>query len=83
MRLLRRDWTTAPDGRVNSSPEFLRLVAEVERLIKGSAHSLLNGRADQTARLILAQLAHVHGLRPGRLEKAKPRALRAGRIEAP
>lgn len=58
-----RDWTMDGD-RTNSSALFLRLVREVERLIRSSAHELISGRADQTARLIVAQLAHVHGLAP-------------------
>lgn len=56
------DWT-CKDGRANSSDEYLRLVAEVEQLIRRSAHSLIAGRAQDVAGLIMAQLAHVHGLR--------------------
>lgn len=60
-----RDWTVDPlTGRSNSSPEFEHLVGEVTRLIRDEAHALLSGRADMTAALILAQLAHVHGLAP-------------------
>ena len=61
----RADWT-AQDGRTNSSPEFLRLCRVVERLIRDDAHRLIAGHADATARLIVAQLAHVQGLRPRR-----------------
>lgn len=58
-----QDWTA--EGTVaNSSEEFLRLCAEVERLIRGDAHMLISGRADATARLIMANLAHEHGLAP-------------------
>lgn len=57
------DWT-AEDGRTNSSSKYLLLVAHVEALIRGDAHNLLNGRADATARLVVSQLAHVHGLHP-------------------
>jgi hypothetical protein len=57
------DWT-AQDGRSNSSPEFNRLTEEVARLIRDSAHDLIAGRADRVAELIMAQLAHKHGLAP-------------------
>lgn len=58
------DWTCDSDGRTNSSEQFTRLVREVERLIRGDAHKLIAGRADMTAQLIMAQLAHKHGLVP-------------------
>ena len=57
------DWT-AKNGKSNSSDEYLRLVAEVERLIRDDAHMLISGKADKTAGLIMAQLAHKHGLAP-------------------
>jgi hypothetical protein len=59
------DWTRDEmTGRSNSSPLFCFLVEEVERLIKDDAHALIRGRADKTARLIMAHLAHEHGLAP-------------------
>lgn len=57
------DWTSK-DGVSNSSDEFLHLVDVVERLIRSDAHMLISGRADRTAGLIMAQLAHIHGLAP-------------------
>ena len=64
-RMWVRDWTDHPKtGHTNSSPKFEELVKEVTRLIRADAHSLLAGHADMTARLIMAQLAHVHGLGP-------------------
>lgn len=65
----RGDWTAA-HGRSNSSALYLKIVAEVERMIRDSAYHLLAGRAEMTARLIVSQLAHKHGLRP----PTKPRA---------
>lgn len=65
-----RDWTQDETGRSNSSRTFVRLQGEIARLIKADAHALLAGRADVTAGLILAQLAHVHGLRPGKVRAA-------------
>lgn len=59
------DWTADGQGFTNSSPVYVDLVAAVEGLIRRSAHELLAGRADMTARLIVSQLAHVHGLMPG------------------
>jgi len=58
------DWTRDADGRSNSGAEFLRLCAEVERLIRGNANQLIAGRAEVTARLIMSSLAHEQGLRP-------------------
>lgn len=59
------DWTVDPEtGRSNSSERFRTLVDEVEYLIRADASKLIAGRADMTAQLIVAQLAHVHGLVP-------------------
>ena len=60
------DWTRSEDGRANSSAVFRSLVDEVERVIRGDAHKLIEGRAGDTARLIMARLAHVHGFGPGK-----------------
>lgn len=57
------DWTVA-DGRTNSSPEYVRLCGEVERIIRDDAHTLMSGGADRTARLIMAQLAHKQHMIP-------------------
>lgn len=57
------DWTIA-DGRSNSSPLFVALCEEIEKTIRGGAYSLIAGDAGSVARVILAQLAHTHGLRP-------------------
>lgn len=65
------DWTVEA-GRCNSSPKFLFLVDEVEQLIRNEAHSLIAGRAQDVARLIIAQLTHKHGLSPN--DQAQPRA---------
>jgi len=67
---LTRDWTCDEAGMSNSSAEFDRLCREVERLIRGDAHHLIGGRADLTACLIMAQLAHVHNVGP--LPKESP-----------
>ena len=67
------DWTVDPEtGRSNSSPLFRDLCAEVERLIRSEAFSLINGRIDSVAGLIMAQLAHVHHLAPA--ETSAPEA---------
>lgn len=59
------DWTVDPlTGRCNSSTEFTRLVVEVEQLIRDGAWSLINYGPRTLAGTIMAQLAHVHGLRP-------------------
>lgn len=58
------EWTMDETGSSNSSEAFLSLCGEVERLIRSDAHALLSGNAGGTARLILAQLAHRHGLVP-------------------
>ena len=59
-------WTDNPKtGRSNDSPLFEELVVDVESIIRRDAHTLINGGANSTARLIVAQLAHRHGLAPG------------------
>lgn len=59
------DWTVSlVSGRSNDSEEFHRLCKIVEDLIRNSAFDIVNGRSDRVAALILAQLAHVHGMRP-------------------
>jgi hypothetical protein len=59
-----QDWTVGPEGRSNTSARFLKLMSAVERLILDSGHDLIHGRANTVARVIMAQLAHVHGLAP-------------------
>lgn len=59
-----KDWTTHK-GRANSSPKFKKLVGEVARLIKSNGgHCLDEGWVEGTAQLVMAQLAHVHGVKP-------------------
>lgn len=65
VRQIHRDWTSIGQ-RSNCSPFFESLVLEIARLIRDDARSLLAGNAEGSARLILAQLAHVHGLAPER-----------------
>ena len=63
------DWTIDPEtNRVNSSEIFLNLTNEVQMLIKDSAHSLIAGDTYGVARLIVAQLAHIHHLAPTNTE---------------
>lgn len=57
------DWTTYR-GRANNSPQFKALTKEVERIIRQSGAALINDGAAGVAQLIMAQLAHVHGLAP-------------------
>jgi|HubBroStandDraft_1064217.scaffolds.fasta_scaffold76931_3 hypothetical protein len=59
-----RDWTVGDNGRANSSVAFSRIKARIAEIIVNSAHDLLRGNAETVAGLILAQLAHVHGLAP-------------------
>lgn len=66
------DWTAVPNGPSNSSPEFERLVHEVDLLIRQSGHTLIIGGSRSVAGLIMAQLAHVHGLAPRPEHKARP-----------
>jgi hypothetical protein len=73
----KKNWTQNNSGVENSSPLFNKLCGEVERLIRHSAHDLIGGRAGTVAALIVAQLAHIHGLAP-----ATPRRKRARRAGA-
>ena len=61
--ILEEDWT-CKDGVMNSSDKFEALCDAVERLIRNDAYMLIAGNAGMTARLIVAQLAHVHGMVP-------------------
>jgi len=59
------DWTLDLEtNRVNSSETFMNLTNEVQVLIRNSAYSLIAGDTYGVARLIMAQLAHVHHLAP-------------------
>jgi len=61
------DWTLDKSTlRSNSSELFNVLCKEVESVIRGDAFALIGGRADLTARLVVAQLAHKHKLIPMR-----------------
>lgn len=64
--LVRLDWTSEGTG-CNNSVKYLEMVSIVESLIRGDAHMLLSGRADQTARLIVSTLAHKHGFVPNKV----------------
>lgn len=67
------DWTATSGGASNTSPEFARLVGEVDRLIRQSGHTLLAANGTRTvAGLIMAQLAHVHGLAPRPEHRTRP-----------
>ena len=59
-----RDWTCDEEGRSNSSERFKEICKEVERLIRDDANMLIMGRADRTAGLIVARLAHKFNFGP-------------------
>lgn len=60
-----KDWTLNPiTHRSNSSELFLAVEREIGRILRGSAASLIAGRTDDVAGLILAQLAHRYGFSP-------------------
>jgi hypothetical protein len=58
------DWTRGPDGRSNTSEKFCEIESAIEKLIRQSAFDLIAGHAGTVAGLIVAQLAHVHGVGP-------------------
>ncbi len=71
------DWTVDPEtGRCNSSQEYLRLKDEIHQIILNSAHDLILGKAENVAGLILAQLAHRHGLKLPKPATTSPPAIR-------
>ena len=51
-------------GTTNNSERYLSMVDQVEMLIISSASALISGHANQVARLIMSQLAHVHKFGP-------------------
>ena len=73
MKVLKPNWTQSEQGQENDSLLFRTLRAEVARLIRDSAHDLLSGNAEAVASLILAQLAHKHGLRAPKGWRYEPR----------
>jgi hypothetical protein len=73
------DWTRDEAGRSNGGELFESLADEVARLIRSSSHSLLNGDSEGVGRLIMAQLAHKHGLSPAEA-RATPPALDVERL---
>ena len=65
MTRLGPDWTLdRSTGRTNSAPEFLALVGVVDHLIRSEFSGLDQRASENAARLIMAHLAHKHGLRP-------------------
>ena len=58
---IKKDWTVK-DGLANSSEVYLSLVNEVDRIIRESGDELICGLHKHVARMIVAQLAHKHGL---------------------
>lgn len=58
---LHDDWTRV-EGRSNSSPMYHELVAIVAGMIRSGAHSLIAGRAEDVAGVIVAGLVHEHGI---------------------
>ncbi len=58
------DWTRGADGRANNSERFNELVGAVDILIRSEGGLIVSGQSERVALLIMAQLAHVHGLRP-------------------
>ena len=63
--------TVSSKGASNSSTAFVELCDAVERLIRDDAHMLIAGGVHETARLIMAHLAHKHGLELGAAAEAR------------
>jgi hypothetical protein len=64
-------WTADESGRTNASAVYKRLCREVDALLReGGGHCLDPGWTAGKARLIMSQLAHVHGLAPALPESA-------------
>ena len=59
-----REWTQGEDGSANSSAKFTWLAHQIADMIQASAYDLLKGHTLRVARVILAKLAHEHGLAP-------------------
>lgn len=58
------DWTADERGVSNSSTAYREVADAVADLIWSSAHDLIRGNTRAVARLIVAKLAHEHGLAP-------------------
>ena len=66
----RPDWTAGEDGRTNASGAYERLCREVDALLREGGHCLDRWWTAGKARLVMSQLAHVHGLAPALPEPA-------------
>lgn len=65
-----KDWTINR-GRTNSSVRFLDLVDDVSSVLRGNGGQCLDaGWCYRMATLIVARMAHLHGLAPAK--KMKP-----------
>ncbi len=53
-----RTWDQSPSGAANSSVVFDQIRNRIAVMIRGSAFSLINGRSEDVAHTILAQLTH-------------------------
>ena len=72
------DWT-AKDGVCNSSDKFHELAEDVDTLIKTSATWLIEGNSRRVAVMIVAYLAHMHGMQPRAvLRRAKKSSRKKG-----
>jgi hypothetical protein len=64
-RQVSNDWTVDPtSGLANSSTDFASLAGAIDELITSHANASSQAGSITTGRLILAQLAHLHGLAP-------------------
>lgn len=63
------DWTVGPKNKSNTSQTFNALVADIERIIRNDAATIVAGRANLTARIIAAQIAHSHHFLPSKTAK--------------
>lgn len=68
-----RNWTMGPEGHFNTSEMFLEIVGSVAEVMKSHR---LGDNVESMARLIVAHLAHQHGLAP-RLVDHKPPSIKS------
>lgn len=72
-RDFRPDWTIdLATGKSNSSPLYVKISGEIEKVLRETVASMLKGRRfKEAARYLLAQMVHVHQMAPEQAEIRK------------
>lgn len=73
--MTKTDWTVDQVGCANNSLVFNKLWQTISHILKTEGNTLMTGGVEAVSRLILAQLVHVHGMRPSEADLSLLRGL--------